>query len=184
MAITEESLRAAWEEAEIYCSNETIYIAALEIMHKTFEVPARVVQWSAALPEPRIFQCRLEDTAPYSPGEIVDFVGMPFELTWPEKSDSTPGSLGLKISGVGNRLDADLEAAAMSGGRIEGIIRLYEYGNEAAGPVREPFFFDVQEPSLDPATRDLVATGVVFSFMNTGFGRMYAPNDYPGLVNQ
>lgn len=102
--------------AEAYASApvEVQMLHTLELNHKSFTQPARVARWPLE-PEPRRFMLRLEDDAAYDPGALAEFIGLPFDISLPEKSENTPGEVNLRICGVGDYFDEDLEAAALGG---------------------------------------------------------------------
>ena len=107
---------------------------------------------------------------------------MPFDISLPEKSENTPGEVNLRICGVGDYFDEDLEAAALGGGSITAIYRGYVLGREEEGPAEAWPGIHIGSPYLDAATGDLTATGTVLDWINLPFGRLYTPGRYPALV--
>lgn len=180
---TQELLFRALAESNASATQETIPLFTLEFNHKAFDKPARVCMWSAASPEPEKFYCKLEDTAPNNPGEIVEFIGLPFEAQWPDKTQNNAGEFQFKINGVGFELDADLEAAALGGGRITAILRIYIKGRENEGPAEVWRKIDIKNPSIDATTGDLTATGSFFDWIDRTYGYNYTPGKYPALVS-
>lgn len=179
----QELLTRAVLESYASAVQETILLYALEIDHKAFTQPARVVRWTAAQPEPEVFRCKLEDTAPRNAGEVVDFIGCPFEVKFPDKSDSTSGEFQFKVAGVAFELDSQLEEAALSGGKISAILRVYVKGEELEGPAEVWPGIHLESPSIDPTTGDISVTGSLFGWGNRTFGRNYTPGRYPALCN-
>ena len=169
--------------AEAYASApvEVQMLHTLELNHKSFTQPARVARWPLE-PEPRRFMLRLEDDAAYDPGALAEFIGLPFDISLPEKSENTPGEVNLRICGVGDYFDDDLEAAALGGGSITAIYRGYVLGREEEGPAEAWPGIHIGSPYLDAATGDLTATGTVLDWINLPFGRLYTPGRYPALV--
>lgn len=180
---TQQLLQQAVMESYASAVQETILLYTLEINHKSFSQPARVCRWSAASPTPERFLCKLEDDAPYDPGQIVEFIGLPFEVSFPDKTDGNAGEFQFKVSGVGFELDADLEEAALSGGKITGILRIYVKGHEHEGPEEVWHGIDIKSPSIDAATGDVMANGSFFDWINRTFGYNYTPGKYPALCN-
>lgn len=178
---THELLQKAVLESYASAIQDTILLYALEFNHKSFTQPARVVRWSAASPTPQEFMCKLEEDAPYNPGQIVTFIGVPFEVRFPDKTEDSVGEFQFKINGVGFELDTDLEEAALSGGKITAILRIYVKGEELEGPAEIWPGINIQKPSIDAATGDLTASGSLFDWINRTFGYIYTPGKYPAL---
>lgn len=178
---TQELMQRAMLESYASATQETILIYTMEINHKSFTHPARVARWSAAQPDPEIFSCKLEDNAPYDPGQVVDFIGLPFEFRLPDKTQENAGEFEFKVQGIGFELDVDLEAAALSGGKITAIFRVYIKGEEEKGPVQVWPGINISNPSIDASTGDVTATGSLFGWMNRTFGYNYTPGKYPAL---
>ena len=180
---TQELLQKAVLESYASAVQETILLYALEFNHPSFIQPARVVRWSAATPTPQKFVCKLENEAPYNPGQTVEFIGLPFEVRFPDKTEDSAGEFQFKVYGVGFELDADLEAAALSGGTITAILRIYVKGEELEGPAEVWPGITVKDPSIDATTGDLSATGSLFDWVDRTFGYIYTPGKYPALSN-
>ena len=168
-------LQQAIAEAYACAPQDVLILHTLEINHKTFSQPARVARWSGVGPEVEVFRCRLEDNAPYNPGEVAEFVGLPFEMVPPEKSESTPGEISLRVCGIGYELDNDLEAAALGGSAITCIYRSYIHGEELKGPAEVWPGITLTGPSSE---------GAVLNWINRKYGRKYTPEGYPGLVDK
>lgn len=178
---TQELLYKAVMESYASAVQETILLYALEFNHRAFSEPARVIRWSAATPTPEKFRCKLEDDAPYNPGQVVEFIGLPFEVRFPDKSENNAGEFQFKVSGVGFELDADLEAAALDGGKITAILRVYVKGEELEGPAEVWPGITIRNPSIDATTGDVTASGSLFDWLDRTFGYNYTPGKYPAL---
>lgn len=178
---TQELLQEALYESFASATQDIILLYTLEFNHKAFSQPARVCRWSAASREPEKFHCKLEDDAPNNPGEIVEFIGLPFDVQFPDKTQNNAGEFQFKISGVGFELDADLEAAALSGGKITAILRIFIKGKENEGPAEVWKNIDIKNPSIDATTGDVTATGSFFDWIDRTFGYNYTPGKYPAL---
>lgn len=178
---TQELLTKAVYESYASAVQDTILLYTLEINHKSFSEPARVCRWSAASPEPEKFLCKLENNAPYNPGEVVEFIGLPFEVVFPDKTDNNAGEFQFKVNGIGFELDADLEEAALSGGKITAILRIFVKGHELDGPEEVWHNIDIKSPSIDASTGDVTANGSFFDWINRTFGYNYTPGKYPAL---
>ncbi len=181
--LLDPELQQAIAEAYACASQDVLILHTLEINHKTFNRPARVARWSGVGPEVEVFRCRLEGNALYNPGEVVEFVGLPFELVPPEKSETTPGEISLRVSGIGYELDNDLEAAALGGSAISCIYRSFIHGEELKGPAEVWPGITLTGPSSEGAD-NMTATGAVLNWINRKYGRKYTPEGYPGLVDK
>ena len=169
--------------AEAYASApvEVQMLHTLELNHKSFTQPARVIRWPVTDNTPDVFQCLLEDTAPYDPGKVVEFIGAPFEITLPTQSTDETGQFSIRIDNIGDRLDEDLEAAALSGGQITAIYREFIKGTEGTdGPSSIWEGINIKNPRLEGQT--IVTDGSILDWMNRPFGQLYTPEKYPGLV--
>lgn len=180
---TQELLARAVLESYASAVQDTILLYTVEFNHKAFSQPARVARWSAAQPTPEKFQCKLEDSAPYNPGQVVEFIGLPFEVQMPDKTEDNAGEFKFKVQGVGFELDADLEAAALEGGKIEAILRIYVKGEELQGPAEVWPGINIANPAIDATTGDVTASGSLFGWLNRTFGYNYTPGKYPALCN-
>lgn len=178
----QELLALALAESFASATQETIALYTLEFNHPAFSEPARVARWTAAQPEPKIFKCKLEPDAPYNPGQVVDFIGLPFEVTMPDKTTDNVGEFQFKVQGIGHELDADLEAAVMSGKKITVIFRPYIVGEELNGPVEVWPGINIQSPVIDATTGDMTATGSLFDWASRTYGYKYTPGKYPAVV--
>lgn len=181
--LLDPELQQAIAEAYACAPQDVLLLHTLEINHKTFNRPARVARWSGVGPEVEVFRCRLEGNALYNPGEVVEFVGLPFELVPPEKSETTPGEISLRVSGIGYELDNDLEAAALGGSAISCIYRSFIHGEELKGPAEVWPGITLTGPSSEGAD-NMTATGAVLNWINRKYGRKYTPEGYPGLVDK
>ena len=178
---TQERLARALAESYASATQDNIVLITVEFNHAVFSQPARVARWSAACPTPQKFVCKLEDTAPYNPGQEVEFIGLPFEAQFPDKTEDNAGQFEFKVHGIGFELDADLEAAALSGGKITAIVRIYLKGEELNGPAEVWPGINIKSPSIDATTGDTTATGSLFDWLNRTFGNNYTPGRYPAL---
>lgn len=178
---TQELLQRALAESFASAVQDIIILYTLEFNHPVFLEPARVCRWSSANPQPEIFKCKLEDNAPYNKGEVVEFIGLPFEVVFPDKSENNAGEFQFKVNGVGYELDADLEAAALNGGKITAILRIYIKGHELEGPAEVWRNIQIKNPTIDATTGDVTATGSFFDWIDRTFGYNYTPGKYPAL---
>ncbi len=169
-------------EAYVSAPQDTIILHTLEINHKSFTEPARVVRWPVTDNEPTVFNCLLEEDAPYNPGQVVKFLGFPLDIVTPEKSTENPGQFQIKISSVGDALDEHLKGAALSGGQITAIYREFIKGSEGTyGPRAVPWHINIDSPKMEVDT--IVITGAVLDWMQRVVSYLYTPENSPALVS-
>jgi hypothetical protein len=176
----DERLRLITEEAYVSAPSDEIVLHSLEVVHKTFTEPIRVVRWPVAGPEPERFQCKLEDDADYNPGQVVEFIGAPFEVILPEKTTENPGRFTIRIDNIGDYLDEYLENAATSGGEIACTYREFVKGRELEGPASIFSGITITSPRMEGQT--LFFDGAVMEWLLRKYGRLYTPGKYPSLV--
>lgn len=177
-----EMLDLALAESYASASQDTILLYGIEIDHKAFSQPARVIRWSASTSTPKEFQCKLEDDAPKNAGETVTFIGCPFEITFPDKTEENVGQFTFKVPGVAWLIQDELEAAALSGGKISAIVRVYVKGEEDKGPAQVWPGINMESPSIDANTGDITIVGNLFGWLTRTFGKNFTPSRYPALV--
>lgn len=174
-------LEQALAEAYASAPQELIVLDTLEIHHRTFDVPIRIVRWPVTGPKPEMFRLKLDAGAPQDPGKIVDFVGCPFELVPPSQTaDDVVGSFQLKIDNMDDLLDEYLENAAIDGGIITGIYRTYIKGMETQGPSSVFTGLEFDDPRFEGMT--FVISAAVIRWAQRPYGRIYTAIEYPGLV--
>lgn len=173
----DEAIREAYASAPV----DVIILHTFEIYHPAFDKPARVVRWPVTDNEPQKFQCLLEADAPHNPGQVVEFIGLPFDIIPPEKSNDSPGTFTIRLDNIGDTLDEDLEAAAEQGQKITGIYREFIKGTEGTdGPRSVWDDITITSPRMEGQT--IVADGAVLNWMFKPFGSLYLPTDYPALT--
>lgn len=177
--MSDDLLKRAIAEAYASAPQDKIPLDTLEILHPTFTEPLRVVRWPITGPEPTIFNLRLEDDAPLNPGEVVEYIGFPFELTIPDSSEESEGTFEIRVS-VHHEIDQALMNAALNPGIITGNYRQFIKGMELDGPADWWRGIEIQSPRRESG--DIVANGSVLSWMNRAFGKLYTPGRYPGIV--
>ena len=184
MSEISETLQEAVREAYASATSDIVVLHALEIWHRTFQVPARVVRWPVEGPDLTEFRCKLEDDAPRNAGETVTFLGVPYEIKLPEKSQDTPGEFEISISGAAEHIEPLLEGAALGGGEITCIYRSFIKGEENQGPTEIWPDIYLHSPSVDASTGTVTMKGSVLDWLNRKFGRLITPRAYPALVGR
>lgn len=175
---------ADWDAAiaEAYASapQDRIVLHTLEINHRSFPEPVRAVRWPVTDNEPTVFRCLLEDTAPYTPGQVVDFIGVPFDIVLPSKSTESAGQFQIRIDNIGDALDDYLENAALGGGQITAIYREYIKGDEHNGPRTVWEGIKINSPRMEGST--VSSEGAVMDWLEKPYSYLYTPENSPALV--
>ena len=179
-----DTLQEAVREAYASATSDIVVLHALEIWHKTFQEPARVIRWPVEGPELTEFRCKLESDAPRNAGQTVTFLGVPYEIKLPEKSQDTPGEFEVSIAGAGDFIEPLLEGAALGGGEITAIYRSFIKGEEDQGPTEVWPDIYLHSPSVDGSTGVVTMKGSVLDWLNRKFGRLITPSAYPALVGR
>jgi hypothetical protein len=109
------TLKKAIEEAYASAPQDVIALHSLEINHKTFTDPIRIIRWPVVGPASERFKCLIEPDALYSPNQVVEFIGAPYETLLPEKDTENPGQFKLSVEGVGDLFDEYMHNAALEG---------------------------------------------------------------------
>lgn len=175
-------LQKALDEAYASAPQDLIVLDTLEIYHRNFDVPIRVVRWPITGPEPDIFKLRLEPNAPADPGKIVDFIGAPFELKMPDLSlTDVVSTFEIRIDFIGDYMDKHMEAAALDGGVITGTYRTYIKGMENQGPSSRWTDLEFDNPRFEGISFVINAATLRWAFRP--YGRLYTALEYPALVS-
>lgn len=178
------TLEEAIKEAYASAPSDTIVLHTLEIRHRTFTEPVRVVRWPCEGQEPVEFRCRLEADADLNPGETVLFLGCPFEIKLPEKSQDSPGEFEVSIAGAADVIEPYLENACLGGGEITAVYRSFIKGEEEQGPTEVWPDIYLHAPSIDSATGTVTMKGSILDWLNRKFGRLISAGAYPALVGR
>jgi hypothetical protein len=177
----DDLLKKAIEEAYASAPQDVISLHSLEINHKTFTEPIRIIRWPVVGQEPERFKCLIEDDTLYNPGQVAEFIGAPYEILLPEKDTENPGQFKLSVEGVGGLFDEYMYNAALGGGKITAVYREYIKGDEQLdGPASVWPQMVLSSPRLEGMT--FVMNGTVLDWMFRAFGRLMLPGDYPGIV--
>lgn len=179
-AILEEAIREAYASA----NEDTRVLYTVEIRHHTLTEPIRIARYPLSGGNMREFRCMIEDGAETDASSMVTFLGVPFEITLPEKSMDTPGTFEIMIPYAGPIIEQYLENAALGGGVISATFRTYIEGREDEGPVEVWPDIHLQSPSVDSTTGNVSIEGSVLDWINRKFGRLIRPGDYPALVGR
>lgn len=168
--------------AEAYAScpvDDGVILYTLEFLHPTLEQPARVVRWPVTSNEPEKFSLKLEDTAPANPGEWVDFIAVPFEVTVPSQEENAPGEFAIKIENVGHILTETLQSAVRQREPVKIVFREY-MKNMPDQPQLVYTDFSISKATVN--LNGVEATASMIDWLLRPYGRIYTPTDFPGLV--
>lgn len=128
MATFDEATQEAFASAP---SNEIIYYT-IEIDHPAFEVPIRLVQGNDDI------IARLEKDAARDGGEMVEFIGAPWELTLPAMEEGTVPQIQLTFDNVSQEITENISIAVRQGEPVKVVFRPYLDSALDAGPKMNP----------------------------------------------
>lgn len=178
--MSQSLVEQALAEAYATAPQDIIILDTLEVHHRTFNEPMRVVRWPITGEKPDTFHLLLDREAPVNPGEIVDFLGVPFELKPPDQSSENIGTFEIRIDGIDDLVDEYMENAAIDGGKLTAIYRTYVQGMEAEGPSSVWSGLELQNPRIEGLA--FVIDASVLNWAVRPYGRLYTALEYPGLV--
>ena len=140
MATYEEALKEAFASAPI-C--EIIY-HCLEINHPDFTQPIRIVQGND-----NVF-ARLEADAPIDSGEIVEFIGAPWDMKPPAVQEDRMPELELSFDNVSREITRYLSLASVGGQPLKVIYRIYTTSTlEIAPQIDPPIEMEINSATAD-----------------------------------
>lgn len=172
-----------WDEAiaEAYasCKVDSIILDTLEFIHPTLEFPGRIVRWPVTSNDMQVFSLKLEDTAPTNPGEFVDFIAVPFEVTIPSQEENAPGEFTIKIDNIGNVITKALQSAVRQREPIKIIFRQY-LKDRPESPNMVYTDFSIAKATV--TMNSVEATASMVDWLLRPYGRIYTPSEFPGLV--
>ena len=168
--------------AEAYAScpvDDGIILLTLEFLHSTLEKPARIVCWPVTGNDLVMFSLCLERNAPINPGEFVDFVAVPFNVTVPAQEENAPGEFKIKIENVGPILTETLIAAVRQREPARIIFREYLKSMPEAP---QSVYTDYSIAKVTVNNNGVEATASMIDWLLRPFGPVYTPTEFPGLV--
>lgn len=129
-----------------------------------------------------MLQARLEDTSRFHPGEVIEFMAIPFKIILPDISSEATATGKLKIDGVGRDVTDQLKAAVEVGEAIELTYRQYLSDVKLDGPQNIPVMeFNISNVGATALT-------VSGSITTTSIGTLRFPKEvydrdrWPGLA--
>ncbi len=128
MATFEEAMLEACASAP---SHEIIYYT-IEIHHSAFVEPIRLVQGNDDI------VARLEKDAPRDAGNMVTFIGAPWDLTLPAIEEDRVPELKLSFDNVSREITQNISEAVRQGEAVKIIFRPYLDSALSAGPQMNP----------------------------------------------
>ena len=174
-------VQEALEEAHASAPSDVIVYHTIEVMHPTFLEPIRVVRHPVVGEHPEIFKLRLESTAPINAGEVVDFIGAPFELVLPEQNSDVTGTFTFRVDGINDEMDQYMQVAAVSGEILLMNYREFVKGHELDGPGSVWRDIQLKNPRVEGLS--FLIDGAILDWMDKPYGELYRAIDYPALVS-
>jgi hypothetical protein len=173
-------MKEAMAEAYASCPvDEAIILYTLEFLHPTFDVPARIVRWPVTGNEMQTFPLKLEAEAPANPGEYVDFIHAPFEVTIPAQEENAPGEFKLKVEHIGHLSSENLKAAVRQREPIRMIFREYL---KTMPETPQLIYTDFSISTVTVSNNAVEGTATMIDWLKRVYGRIYTPSEFPGLV--
>ena len=155
--MTDTSLQDAIKEAYASAPSDEVILFTVEMRHPNFTQPLRVVRDFHNL------TARLEDDAPANPGEMVTFLGYPFDIKPPDMDEYGKPELTITIDNVGREVMNYIEQAVKSRAVIDVTYRLY-LASDLTGPQNNPpMTMQVNTFTATPKSITMVASFVDLS---------------------
>ncbi|MBP6861341.1 MAG: DUF1833 family protein [Neisseriaceae bacterium] len=123
-----EALKEAYASAPV----QGLIYNCIEINHDAFSVPIRLVQGMDDI------KARLEAGAPRNAGQLVNFVGAPWDMVLPSVDDGRLPELQLTFDNISREITEHLALASTSGKPISVILRVYTESTLGIGPQIDP----------------------------------------------
>ena len=168
--------------AEAYAScpvDEAIILYTLEFIHPTFDQPARVVRWPVTGNEMQRFSLKLEPEAPENPGEYVDFICAPFEVTIPAQEENAPGEFKIRVEHIGHLMSEHLKSAVMQREPVRMVFREYL---KTMPESPQLVYTDFSISRVTVTNNSVEASATMIDWLLLVYGRIYTPSEFPGLV--
>lgn len=172
-----EALAEAYANVEI----EQITLDTLELRHPAFLdengdlTAVRVVRGF------QNYDLRLESDAPMNGGEIVTFVGVPFEFELPSFSEGQVPHLKMTIGNVSRKITQQIELAIAQLKPIDVTYRPYLESDPEAPQMDPPFHMVLTNVSVDVFT--ISGDASLDDVHNWPFpSKKYTPARFPGLA--
>jgi len=180
MYMPDDLMERAIAEAYASCPvDEGVILYTLEFLHSTLDEPARIVRWPVTGNDLEKFSLRLEAEAPKNPGEYVDFVAVPFEVTVPAQEENAPGEFRIKIENVGPILTETLIAAVRQREPARIVFREYL---KSMPEVPQLVYTDFSIAKVSVNNNAVEATASMIDWLRQIYGKTYTPTEFPGLV--
>ncbi len=125
------------------------------------------------------FPLRLEDSAPANPGEWVDFIAVPFEVTVPAQEENAPGEFTIKIENVGHIVTEALQSAVRQREPVKIVFREY-LKSMPEQPQLVYTDFSIAKATVN--NNGVEATASMIDWLLRPYGKIYTPSEFPGLV--
>jgi hypothetical protein len=178
--MSEDLMRAAIEEAYASCPvDDSVILYTLEFLHPTFDTPARIVKWPVTGNGIQTFSLRLEPEAPENPGEFVDFICAPFEVTIPAQEENAPGEFKIKVEYIGHLLSEHLRSAVAQRDPVRMVFREYL---KTMPETPQLIYTDFSISRVTVTNNAVEATATMIDWLLRVYGRIYTPSEFPGLV--
>ncbi|OED35027.1 hypothetical protein AB832_06625 [Flavobacteriaceae bacterium (ex Bugula neritina AB1)] len=166
-----EAIKEAYASAPI----DTVVINTLEIHHKTFTTPIRVVRNYEDV------RVKLETNAPVDADKYVTFASYPFDFTLPPVEIGGVPEVIVTIENIHSNIMRYIEKAIYSDGEIEAIYRPYLSDDLSLPQWKTPLSFVLTDFTAD--LYQISARARLFDLANTRFPREnYTISRFPTII--
>lgn len=174
--MSDDLLSEALKEAYASASTDQVILHTLELIHPAFTEPIRVVADYVPL------TAKLEDSAPFNGGEMVDFQAFAFDLVPPEVIDSGVPELQISLDNVSGEILENIELAMGIPEKLEVFWRVYLSTNLDTGPENHPPL-RMTITSISANATTIQARASIVDFVNKKFpNNEYDDRRFPGLI--
>lgn len=175
------SMSLAIEEA--YASNpiDELVLDTLEFHHPAFVDEFGVRTGVRIVRDSQAWEFKLEDSAPLSPGQYVEFSPVPFEFSPPGFEEGQVPTLQLTVSNISRIITRYLELAIAQTTPIEVYFRPY-LSSDTSIPQINPVIV-MKLTSVTATTMSITGTATLSDVHNWPFpAKKYTAERFPGLM--